>query len=161
MSRPVAAINSLLPLGRRPPPIHRPSSSLATTSKHFSPSIAASAPHRPTETAFLGALARLLHKPQSRLESAGLIATTHCHTHQSPASLHDSFFATASSYISIFLLPKTATAEPVTDHISPPQLHIHLCIHCRAPTALLLPQHSSCILPINTRFGFTPIGWVE
>lgn len=77
-----------------------------------------------------------------------------------PLALHNSFFATASI---IYLSTKqtTATAEPVTDHIPLPQLHITLCIHRRAPTALLLPQHSSCILPIHAQFGFTPIGWVE
>ena len=159
MSRPVAAINSLLPLGRRRAPIHRPSSCLATTSKHFCPSIAASAPHRPTETAFLEALARLLHSSslQSRLES--VLSSTHCHTHQSPASTARFFFCHCQHHLSSY--QTTATAEPVTDHTPLPQLHIILCIHRRAPTALLLPQHSSCILPIHTRFGFTPIGWVE
>jgi hypothetical protein len=122
----------------------------------FCPSIAASASHRPTETAFLGALARFLHSSNlapSLPYHQPAIATR---TNRPPAQTI--LFLPLPAPI---LLPEIATAEPVTDHISPPQLHIHLCIHCRAPTALLLPQHSSCILPINTRFGFTPIGWVE
>ena len=94
---------------------------------------------------------------QSRLASA--LSFTHCHTYQSPASTARLFFLPLPAFI---FLPKTATAELVTDQIPLPQLHITLCIiHCRAPTALQRPQHSSCILPINTRFGFTPIGWVE
>lgn len=157
MSRPVAAVNSLLPLGRRRPPIHRPYPLLATTSKHFCPSIAASALHRPTETAFFGSpCARFLHSSNlapSLPYHQPAIATR---TNRPPAQTI--LFLPLPAPI---LLPRIATAEPVTDHISLPQLHIHLCTHCRAPTALLLPQHSSCILPINTRFGFTPIGWVE
>ena len=155
MSRLVAAINSLLPLGRRRAPIHRPSSCLATTSKHFCPSIAASAPHRPTETAFLGALAQLLHSSNlaSSLPYRPPIATS---TNR-PLAQTILFLPLPAP----ILLPEIATAEPVTDLIPLPQLHITLCIHRRAPTALLLPQHPSCILPIHTQFGFTPIGWVE